>query len=118
LLDELIADIRDGESRSLVLPGEAGIGQTALVKYLVASASALTVLRAVGADSEMELAYASLHQLCSPLLDELEKAPGASARRALDHFRLERRIAAQERRIAQSGAQASLEPGDSRTALP
>lgn len=82
LLDELVADIRRGASRSLVLCGEAGIGKTALLKYLAASASGLTVLRAVGVESEMELAYASLHQLCLPLLDELEKIP-APQREAL-----------------------------------
>ena len=56
LLAELVADIRSGTSRSLVLRGEAGIGKTALLEYLVASASGVTVLRAVGVDSEMELA--------------------------------------------------------------
>ncbi len=75
LLVELVADIRSGASRSLVLRGEAGIGKTALLEYLVASASGVTVLRGVGVDSEMELAYSSLHQLCLPLLDELERLP-------------------------------------------
>jgi predicted ATPase len=72
----LIDDIRRGESRSLVLRGEAGIGKTALLEYLVESASDLTVARAVGVESEMELAFASLHQLCAPLLDRLERLPG------------------------------------------
>ena len=76
LLDDLIDDIRRGESRSLVLRGEAGIGKTALLEYLVESASDLTVARAVGVESEMELAFASLHQLCAPLLDRLERLPG------------------------------------------
>jgi DNA-binding CsgD family transcriptional regulator len=75
LLDELVADVRSGASRSLVLRGEAGIGKTALLEFLVGSASGVTVLRAVGVDSEMELAYASLHQLCLPRLDEIEKLP-------------------------------------------
>jgi hypothetical protein len=56
----LVADVSRGESRSLVLRGEAGIGKTALLEYLIASASDMTVLRAVGVQSEMELAYASL----------------------------------------------------------
>ena len=59
----------------MVLRGEAGIGKTALLEYLVESASDLTVLRAVGVESEMELAYASLHQLCTPVLDRLERLP-------------------------------------------
>jgi DNA-binding CsgD family transcriptional regulator len=75
LLDGLIGDVRRGESRSLVLSGEAGIGKTALLEYLVQSASELTVVRAAGVESEMELAYAGLHQLCAPLLDRLEGLP-------------------------------------------
>jgi DNA-binding CsgD family transcriptional regulator len=75
MLDELVAGIRRGESRSLVLRGEAGIGKTALVQYLVESASDMTVARAAGVESEMELAFASLHQLCAPLLDQLERLP-------------------------------------------
>ncbi len=74
-LDRLVGDIRRGESRSLVLRGEAGIGKTALLEYLIASASELTVVRAVGVESDMELAYAGLHQLCAPLLDRLERLP-------------------------------------------
>ena len=58
-----------------MLRGEAGIGKTALLEYLVASASDLTVVRAVGVESEMELAFASLHQLCGPLLDRLDRLP-------------------------------------------
>ena len=75
VLDELVAAIRRGESRPLVLRGEAGVGKTALLEYLVESASDLTVVRAVGVESEMELAYASLHQLCASLLDRLERLP-------------------------------------------
>ena len=83
LLDSFIADVRRGESRSLVLRGEPGIGKTALLEYVVDSASDLTVARAVGVESEMELAYAGLHQLCGPLLDRLEKLPGPQ-RQALE----------------------------------
>jgi DNA-binding CsgD family transcriptional regulator len=75
LLDELMSAIRRGESRSLVLRGEPGIGKTALLEHLLGSASDMTVLRAVGVQSEMELAYASLHQLCGPLLDRLQRLP-------------------------------------------
>jgi len=83
LLDGLIGDIRRGESRSLVLRGEAGIGKTALLEYLVESASDFMVVRAVGVESEMELTYASLHQLCAPLLHRLASLPGPQ-RRALE----------------------------------
>ena len=81
-LDGLLADVRRGESRSLILRGEAGIGKTALLEYLVASASDLTVARAVGVEWEMELAFAGLHQLCAPMLDRLSELP-APQREAL-----------------------------------
>src|SRR5215217_6138041 len=83
-LDGLIDDVRRGESRSLILRGEAGIGKTALLTYLVESASDLAVDRAVGVESEMELAFASLHQLCGPMLDRLERLP-APQRQALEN---------------------------------
>ena len=83
VLDGLLAGVRRGEGRSLVLRGEAGIGKTALLEHLVEAASDLTVLRAVGVESEMELAYAGLHQLCASLLDQLERLP-APQRHALE----------------------------------
>ena len=83
LLDGLLGDIRRGASRSLVLRGEAGIGKTALLEYLDEAAPDLNIVRAVGVESEMELAYASLHQLCAPLLDQLPRLP-APQRQALD----------------------------------
>jgi DNA-binding CsgD family transcriptional regulator len=83
LLDDLVSAIRRGESRSLVLRGEAGIGKTALLEYLIASAPDTTVVRAVGVQSDMELAFASLHQLCAPLLDRLEALP-APQRQAME----------------------------------
>src|SRR4029453_19507719 len=72
-LEGLIGDVRRGESRSLVLRGEAGIGKTALLEYLIGLASGMTVVRAEGVESEMELAYAGVHLLCSPLLDRLHR---------------------------------------------
>jgi DNA-binding CsgD family transcriptional regulator len=83
LLDELLDGVRRGESRSLVLRGEAGIGKTALLGYLLDSAAQLTVVRAAGVESEMELPFASLHQLCAPLLEGLERLP-APQRDALE----------------------------------
>src|SRR3954451_15720944 len=83
LLDELVAAIRRGESQSLVLRGEAGIGKTALLEYLIASAPDATIVRAVGVQSDMELPYAALHQLCGPLLDRLEALP-APQRQAME----------------------------------
>src|SRR3954451_14846701 len=64
LLDGLVGAIRQSESRALMLRGEAGIGKTALLDYVAESASGAKVVRAVGVESEMELPFASLHQLC------------------------------------------------------
>jgi hypothetical protein len=76
-LDSLIASARGGMGRSLVLRGEPGIGKTALLEYAIESASGFRIARAVGVESEMELALAALHQLCAPLLDRLERLPGS-----------------------------------------
>ena len=83
LLDDIVSSIRQGESRSLVIRGEAGIGKTALLEYLLESHPDLSVVWALGVESEMELAYASLHQLCAPLLDRLYGLP-APQREALE----------------------------------
>jgi DNA-binding CsgD family transcriptional regulator len=75
-LDQLVASVRSGPSRVLVLRGEAGVGKSALLEYLVAHASGCGLARAAGVESEMELAYAGLQQLCAPFLDHLERLPG------------------------------------------
>ncbi len=75
VLDRLIEAVRDGESRSLVVHGDAGVGKTALLEYLAAHASGCRVVRAAGTQSEMELAFAGLHQLSVPMLDRLEYLP-------------------------------------------
>jgi DNA-binding CsgD family transcriptional regulator len=75
-LDELVASVRAGASRALVLRGEAGVGKSALLEYLVRRASGGAVARAAGVESEMELAFAGLHQLCAPFVDRLDRLPG------------------------------------------
>jgi hypothetical protein len=75
VLDQVINAVRAGESRVLVVHGEAGIGKTALLDYLAGRASGCRVVRVVGMQSEMELAFAGLHQLCAPMLDHLEGLP-------------------------------------------
>jgi DNA-binding CsgD family transcriptional regulator/tetratricopeptide (TPR) repeat protein len=74
-LDALLSEIRAGRGRSLVLVGEAGIGKSALLEHLLRSASGVTVVRACGVESEMELAYASLQQLLAPLTERLDRLP-------------------------------------------
>ena len=74
-LDRLVASIRAGESRALVVSGCAGVGKTALLDYLAGNASGCRVVRTAGHQSEMELAFAALHQLCVPLLEGLTRLP-------------------------------------------
>ena len=75
MLDRLIEAVRAGESRVLVVHGEPGVGKTALLEYSIESAAGLRVVRVAGVESEMELAFAALHQLCAPMLDKLESLP-------------------------------------------
>src|SRR5690349_21240341 len=81
-LNELLAALRAGESRVLVLRGEAGVGKTALLEHVAARATGCTVVRASGVESEMELAFAVLHALCAPMLERLPELPKPQ-RRAL-----------------------------------
>src|SRR3979490_449593 len=76
VLDRLIEGVRAGESRELVVRGGAGVGKTALLDYLVDHASGCLVARAAGVQSEMELPFAGLQQLCAPMLDHAESLPG------------------------------------------
>jgi hypothetical protein len=76
VLDQLVEAVSHaGESRALVIHGEAGVGKTALLEYLAGHAPGCRVARAAGVQSEMELAFAGLHQLCAPMLDRLEALP-------------------------------------------
>src|SRR5258705_538583 len=74
-LDRFVAAVRTGESQALVVSGEAGIGKTALLDYLAANASGCRLARTTGVQSEMELCFAALHQLCAPMLDGLQRLP-------------------------------------------
>src|SRR5215469_9873218 len=75
VLDSLMQDLRSGRGRALVVRGEAGVGKSALLEYAAGAAADMRVVRAAGVESEMELAFAGLHQLCAPLLDRLEQLP-------------------------------------------
>jgi DNA-binding CsgD family transcriptional regulator len=76
LLDRLLADARASRSGVLVIRGEAGIGKTALLRYVARQAAGFRVAQATGVQAEMELPFAGIHQLCSPLLGRLEQLPG------------------------------------------
>ncbi len=75
-LDRLVAGVKAGQSRVLLLRGEAGVGKTALLEHLSASASGCRISRAAGVESEMELPFAGLHALCAPMLGHLPRLPG------------------------------------------
>ncbi|WP_205650377.1 AAA family ATPase [Actinoplanes solisilvae] len=87
-LTRLVHTVRDGSSQVLVVRGEAGIGKTALLEAMVAEASGCRVDRAAGVESEMELPYAGLHQLCGPHLDRLAQLPGKQREALGTAFRL------------------------------
>src|SRR5215471_4309553 len=74
-LDNLMEDLRSGRGRALVVRGEAGVGKSALLEYAAGTSADIRVARAAGVESEMELAFAGLHQLCAPLLDRREDLP-------------------------------------------
>jgi AAA ATPase domain len=75
VLDPFVADVRAGEGRALVVRGVPGVGKTVLLDYLARRASGCRVERAAGVQSEMELAFAALHQLCAPMLDHAQSLP-------------------------------------------
>jgi DNA-binding CsgD family transcriptional regulator len=81
-LDALIEAVSAGRSAVLVVRGQPGVGKTALLEHLVGQASFGRVARAAGVQSEMELAFAGLHQLCAPMLERLADLP-APQREAL-----------------------------------
>ncbi len=74
-LDRLLEDVRGGKSAVLVVRGEAGVGKTALLRHAGERASGFRVVQIAGVESEMELPYAGLHQLCTPMLDHLDALP-------------------------------------------
>jgi len=76
VIDRLVNVVRAGRSQVLVLHGEAGVGKTALLGYLSAQSAGCRMVYAAAVQSEMELAFAGLHQLCAPLLDGLDTVPG------------------------------------------
>jgi AAA ATPase domain len=77
VLDRLVEAVRTGESGVLVVRGDPGVGKTVLLDYLAGQAAdaGCRVVRAVGVQWEMELAFAGLHQLCGPMLDHLSRIP-------------------------------------------
>ncbi len=77
VIDRLLAQGRAGQSAVLVIRGEAGIGKTALLRYAARQGSGFRVAQVTGVEAEMELPFAGIHQLCAPLLDQLDALPQA-----------------------------------------
>lgn len=74
-LRQLLSSAHAGETAALVIRGSHGLGKTALLDDLVAHSDGSRVLRAAGAESEFELPFAALHQLCAPLLQDVDRLP-------------------------------------------
>jgi DNA-binding CsgD family transcriptional regulator len=75
VLERLVAGVRAGQSRVLVLRGEAGVGKTALLGHLSAAGEGCRIARAAGVESEMELAFAGLQALCAHMLGRIRQLP-------------------------------------------
>jgi DNA-binding CsgD family transcriptional regulator len=76
VLDRLLENVRAGQSAVLVIRGEAGMGKTALLRYVARQAAGFRVAQISGVEAEMELPFAGLHQLCAPMLSQLDSLPG------------------------------------------
>jgi DNA-binding CsgD family transcriptional regulator len=76
VLDRVVRDVRSGQGRALLIRGEAGVGKSALLEYFLGRSTGFRVARAAGVESEMELPFAGLHQLCAPMLDFRDRLPG------------------------------------------
>src|SRR3954453_19547842 len=74
-LDRLVATVRGGQSAVLVIRGEAGVGKSALLAYLIERASGCRIARAAGVESQIGLPFAGVHQLCGAMLDRLHRLP-------------------------------------------
>jgi DNA-binding CsgD family transcriptional regulator len=87
-LDRLLEAVRAGEGRALVVVGDTGVGKSALLDYVADRAAGFRVARVVGVQSEMELAFAGLHQLCVRMLDHVDGLPGPQRDALLTAFGL------------------------------
>jgi DNA-binding CsgD family transcriptional regulator len=99
-LDRLLGQAEAGHGDALVLRGEAGVGKSALLEYARAAAEGFRVLRAVGIESEAELAFAGLHQLVGPVLERAESLPPPQAAALRAAFGLSDETVAERFRIS------------------
>jgi DNA-binding CsgD family transcriptional regulator len=75
VLDRLLDNVRGGQSAVLAIRGEPGVGKSALLRYAARQAAGFQIAETAGVESEMELPFAALHQLCAPMLDRLDALP-------------------------------------------
>src|SRR4029453_16070100 len=75
MLDRLLKNVGGGQSAGLVIRGEAGGGKTGLLRHAAAQATGFRIAQIAGVESEMELPFAGLHQLCAPMLTRLDALP-------------------------------------------
>ncbi|GAA4706158.1 ATP-binding protein [Phytohabitans rumicis] len=75
VLDRMVAEVRSGRGRAVLIRGDAGVGKSALLEYVVGRSTGCRVARAAGVESEMEFPFAALHQLCVPMLDLRDRLP-------------------------------------------
>ncbi len=75
VLERLMDDARAGHGGALVLYGEPGAGKTALLDLAIELGDDFKVVRTAGVEGEMELPYAALQQLCSPIIELTERLP-------------------------------------------
>jgi DNA-binding CsgD family transcriptional regulator len=74
-IDRMLARAAQGESGSLVIRGEAGMGKTALLRYAAGQAGRMLVLSATGVEAESDLDYSGLHSLVRPIINLLPGLP-------------------------------------------
>lgn len=75
VLDRMLAEVRSGHGRAVLVRGDAGVGKSALLDYVVGRSTGCGVARATGVESEMELPFAALHRLCLPMLALRDRLP-------------------------------------------
>jgi DNA-binding CsgD family transcriptional regulator len=73
--DQALAEARSGRAATLVFTGEAGCGKSSLLDYVRASAGDFHAVGCCGGESEMELSYGGVHQVCSSLLGPMNRLP-------------------------------------------
>jgi predicted ATPase len=103
-LDRLLSTVRAGGSAALVVRGEPGVGKTALLEYVVERAAGCRVVRASGVESEIQLAFGALHQLCAALLDRRDALAQPQADLLRERARLPRSTTRRPRWRSSSGA--------------